>query len=234
MRISNFYLIALTLLAMQSYSQVGIGTRNPQGIFHVDGAKDNPSTGSPNATQADNDFNVNNLGQVGVGMLPTGLAKLEINGQIKITGGLPGTDKILESNNVGLANWRNVWRAVWFNFTATVSGQLTGGTTNSVGSGGAVAVNSFTVPVNGVYKITLTANSIYSAAPGDANFQLTVNAVVNGSLLDSKVTVADNARTHSGVRFLVLNANDVISTVRQSSGTTLTNGSFEIELVDDL
>ncbi len=234
MRISNFYLIALTLLSMQSYSQVGIGTKNPIGVFHVDGAKDNPSTGSPNATQADNDFNVDNLGQVGVGMLPTGLAKFEINGQIKITGGLPGTDKILESNNVGLANWRNVWRAVWFNFTATVSGQLTGGTTNSVGSGGTVAANSITVPVNGVYKITLAANSIYSAAPGDANFQLSVNGVVNGSLLDNKVTAADNARTHSGVRFLVLNANDVISTVRQSSGTTVTNGNLEIELVDDL
>jgi hypothetical protein len=43
-------------------------------------------------------------GNVGIGTTNPG-AKLEINGQLKITGGLPGAGKILESDATGLARW---------------------------------------------------------------------------------------------------------------------------------
>jgi len=33
------------------YSQVGINTVNPQAVFHIDGQKDNPSTGAPSTAQ---------------------------------------------------------------------------------------------------------------------------------------------------------------------------------------
>ncbi|MBK1895273.1 hypothetical protein [Chryseobacterium paridis] len=49
------------------YSQVGIGTTNPQAVLHVDGAKDNAVTGAPTATQAANDFVVTSTGNVGIG-----------------------------------------------------------------------------------------------------------------------------------------------------------------------
>ena len=44
-------------------------------------------------------------GNIGIGT-ETPEAKLEIAGQIKITGGEPGTDKILVSDNNGLATWK--------------------------------------------------------------------------------------------------------------------------------
>jgi len=49
------------------YSQVGIGTTNPQAVLHVDGAKDNAATGAPTAVQEANDFVVTASGNVGVG-----------------------------------------------------------------------------------------------------------------------------------------------------------------------
>jgi len=49
------------------FSQVGINTQSPQGIFHVDGKKDNPATGMPDALQQANDFVITPEGRVGVG-----------------------------------------------------------------------------------------------------------------------------------------------------------------------
>lgn len=71
----------IILLAMAvspfAFSQVGVNTTNPQGVFHVDGAKDNPATGTPNATQQSNDFVITPIGNVGIGTtIPN--AKLDI------------------------------------------------------------------------------------------------------------------------------------------------------------
>lgn len=63
-------LAAILLLPAVAYSQVGIQTPNPQGTFHVDGAKDNPATGAPSAVQQANDFIVTKDGYVGVGTIP--------------------------------------------------------------------------------------------------------------------------------------------------------------------
>lgn len=62
-------LITLCLLAVSSlaYSQVGINTPNPQGVLHIDGAKDNPETGVPNTVEQSNDFTVRSTGNVGLG-----------------------------------------------------------------------------------------------------------------------------------------------------------------------
>ncbi|MHC4657995.1 MAG: hypothetical protein ACYS83_02305 [Planctomycetota bacterium] len=44
-------------------------------------------------------------GNVGIG-IPTPDAKLEVNGQVKITGGSPGVGKVLTSDTEGLASWQ--------------------------------------------------------------------------------------------------------------------------------
>lgn len=49
------------------FSQVGIGTQNPQNFFHIDGATNNPITGAPTAAQQTDDFIVTNQGRVGIG-----------------------------------------------------------------------------------------------------------------------------------------------------------------------
>ncbi|MFP3598659.1 hypothetical protein SB679_18235 [Chryseobacterium sp. SIMBA_029] len=53
-----------------TYAQNGIGTSNPQGALHVDGAKDNAATGTPTAVQAANDVIVSKTtGFIGVGVI---------------------------------------------------------------------------------------------------------------------------------------------------------------------
>lgn len=43
-------------------------------------------------------------GNVGIGNINPG-AKLEVTGQVKITGGVPGAGKVLTSDATGLASW---------------------------------------------------------------------------------------------------------------------------------
>jgi len=50
-------------------------------------------------------FIINNAGNVGIGTANPG-AKLEVNGQVKITGGNPGNRKVLTSDAAGLATWQ--------------------------------------------------------------------------------------------------------------------------------
>lgn len=67
----NMLLLGLLLMTFTStsYAQTGIGTRNPQGPLHIDGAKDNATTGAPSDTQVANDVIITNAGFVGVGLI---------------------------------------------------------------------------------------------------------------------------------------------------------------------
>lgn len=67
-------------LIMISYAncQVGINTANPQAIFHIDGNKDNSI--SPTVAEQANDFVVNSLGSVGLGIIAVdSSAKLQVD-----------------------------------------------------------------------------------------------------------------------------------------------------------
>lgn len=55
------------IMTFSDQQQVGIKTTVPQGVLHVDGAKDNPSSGAPTMVQALNDFVVLDNGRVGIG-----------------------------------------------------------------------------------------------------------------------------------------------------------------------
>lgn len=63
-----------------------------------------PVNTGANAQTKSGNFNI--LGNVGIGTTSPG-AKLEINGQIKITGGNPAAGKVLVSDGNGLAAWTN-------------------------------------------------------------------------------------------------------------------------------
>lgn len=60
-------IFCLMFFSPLAYSQVGINTINPQGVFNIDGAKDNPATGSPSTAQQANDVMVTSLGRLGIG-----------------------------------------------------------------------------------------------------------------------------------------------------------------------
>lgn len=79
------------LLSALAFGQVGINTENPQGVFNVDGANDNPSTGTPTATQQANDFVVTEDGSVGIGTTaPDASAILHLDVNALATGSKKG------------------------------------------------------------------------------------------------------------------------------------------------
>lgn len=76
-------LVYLSLLLTSNFTllnaQAGINTENPQGVFNIDGAKDNPTTGIPSVAQQANDVAVTVGGNMGIGTTaPTN--KLHVNG----------------------------------------------------------------------------------------------------------------------------------------------------------
>lgn len=80
-----FYILLISLcLCNKLHGQVGINTENPQALFHIDGAKDNPTTETPNANQQSNDFVVTANGYVGIGTaIPDTSAAFEIKSDNK-------------------------------------------------------------------------------------------------------------------------------------------------------
>ena len=103
------------LLSGFSYSQVGINTANPRGIFNIDGGKDNPTTGSAHTkAQQLNDFAVTAAGNVGIGTItPTQKLEIQTGGTVaspvtgfKLVDGNQGVGKVLISDANGVGTWK--------------------------------------------------------------------------------------------------------------------------------
>ena len=76
-------------------AQVGISNSNPQGTFHVDGAKDNPSTGVPSAAQQANDMVVTATGKVGIGSTsPTEMLDVVGHARVRMMDIAAGTNAV--------------------------------------------------------------------------------------------------------------------------------------------
>lgn len=132
------------------FSQVGINTPNPQGSFHVDGAKDNVSTGVPTIAQQSNDFTVLSNGNVGVGtVIPTN--KLDIrstsNGALKIVDGTQGNAKVLTSDANGVATWKDLPVSANTNIYNS-NGTLTGSRTVAQGTSSLAFTSTATAGTN--------------------------------------------------------------------------------------
>lgn len=60
-----YFLVTLFLfLHVKGFGQVGVNASNPQGVFHIDGEKDNPITGLRNITQKANDIVITAVGNM--------------------------------------------------------------------------------------------------------------------------------------------------------------------------
>lgn len=114
----NIILSIGLLLSGFSYSQVGINTSNPQGIFNIDGGKDNPTTGSAhtNAEQL-NDFTVTAAGNVGIGKIaPSTKLHITTGGTaatpnatgFRLEDGNQNTNFVLTSDTNGVGTWKPV------------------------------------------------------------------------------------------------------------------------------
>ncbi len=91
--------------AMQGQAQnSGVNTKNPQGLLHLDGSKNNNPSGAPTAVQQTDDFMVTLDGLVGIGTIaPT--HKLDIRGKIQIKDGGEKVGAVLTTDATGLAVW---------------------------------------------------------------------------------------------------------------------------------
>ena len=106
------------LLSGFSYSQVGINTANPQGIFNIDGGKDNPTTGSAHSNaQQLNDFTVTAAGNVGIGKIaPSTKLHITTGGTaatpnatgFRLEDGNQNTNFVLTSDTDGVGTWKPV------------------------------------------------------------------------------------------------------------------------------
>lgn len=90
--IYKFFLATGSLFWSSKFcAQVGINTENPQGIFHVDGAKDNPPVGTPAPDKQLNDFIVSSTGMVGIGTINS-TAKLTVDSGVNNQSGMKLTN----------------------------------------------------------------------------------------------------------------------------------------------
>ena len=110
------YTILTTFLFSKAvFSQVAVGTDNPQGIFNIDGAKDNPKTGSGHTdAQQLNDFTVTTAGNVGIGLIApskkldiktAGTTASPVDG-FKLVDGTQSDGKVLVTDDNGSAHWQ--------------------------------------------------------------------------------------------------------------------------------
>ncbi|MDP9959212.1 hypothetical protein [Chryseobacterium lathyri] len=195
------------------FSQIGINTPNPQQIFHVDGAKDNPSGGIPSLAQTENDMVIDAAGNIGLGTLsPT--SKLEINsGNADVSGlkftNLTSTSPVSSGATLGVDDSGNIVTVQGSSFTPAFGRELlvganiniTAGTTN-------YNVFSFTLPTSGTYLITYSLRAQVINTSGETGqgfatgFLSTApsagNAVPNTEILLYAVSAAQDGGTGTG------------------------------------
>ena len=123
----NIIILISSLFCGTLFSQVGIDTPNPQGVFNIDGGKDNPKTGSAHtAAQQLNDVTVLQNGNVGLGTI-TPTAKLEIQTGGTTTVPVPGFKLIDGSQSAGamLTSTNDQGNAKW-TILGTAKGAVVG------------------------------------------------------------------------------------------------------------
>ena len=114
----KFIFLALILLSGTAFSQVGINTKNPQGVFNIDGGKDNPETGNAHtAEQQLNDLTVLANGNMGLGtinpshkvhIVTGGDATTPVRG-FKLTDGNEGDQRVLATiSGAGIGTWKKL------------------------------------------------------------------------------------------------------------------------------
>lgn len=190
---------------------VGIGTTNPAARLDVKGIDRSQTTfGYNDGTRDYGIYQWDNGGgsgnapynylqnNVGIGTTAPG-AKLEVAGQIKITGGGPGAGRVLVSDSSGLASWQGFRGTLVYNNTnqsipTNTSTYLSFNSeiydTSSIHD--TVTNNSrLTVPA-GVTKVKLSAKA-YWEAPGLTNFLVSVYIRKNGNNYPGMAAVAGPA-----------------------------------------
>lgn len=209
-----FILFALSTPSIIN-AQVGVNTTNPQGTFHVDGAKDNSTTALPTITQQANDLIVTTTGNVGIGTT-TPTRKLEIvsttSPALRITDGNQNVNYVMMSDANGYGTWKALSNAIPAVFPATgynsVVASNTPGTVNNTGV-------TLTLPPG---KWLVLTNIVLNATPDPANGK-GAWVRLNWSTSTTAQAGAYTAPLNSGM-FIAPYANAIGSTIIDNSGSS--------------
>ncbi|ALR31189.1 hypothetical protein ATE47_11950 [Chryseobacterium sp. IHB B 17019] len=195
-------------------AQVGINTPNPQGIFHIDGAKDNPVTGIPNGAQESNDLTVLSSGYVGIGtILPkqqlhiiepnivsaitnSFISGIAITGSGSAAGGATGPGFYLENVNAPVGS-----RLLKINYSMNSTEpilnfqRVTDNAGADAGGAAMVLARSGKLGINNIYNAAnnLTVNG--NASVGNA--YVGIVAPTNGAIIQGRVGIGTSVPASS-------------------------------------
>jgi hypothetical protein len=184
-------------------------------------------------------------GNVGIGVaIPT--AKLEVAGQVKITGGSPGAGKVLTSDANGLATWASKTASDAFKVFTTGNTALTFAnnlgtilfSTAAPGAGNGSfddganfdnAANAYVAPKDGVYQFYATVSIEKGTSPGVGSIQLIPTASGYNLPTNSiRFNVGDQFPETISIGFItkMLAGNSISIKVSQTVGGTVTFAKF--------
>ncbi|HBV14788.1 hypothetical protein [Chryseobacterium carnipullorum] len=186
----------LTTFSLVVKSQVGINTSNPQGVFNIDGLKNNPTTGVPTASQAKDDLVMTSNGNLGLGLTTPGTT-LDVNGAItnRETAVAVAGNAVAIPANVSLVQLTGAATgAVAISAPAAPNpGQRLIVYNNTTGGFGAT-LNGITIP-NGKVLEFVFSNSSWRSTDGGAAGTTPVNIYTADGTLASNRTVIQGANT---------------------------------------
>lgn len=164
------FLLGTLVLSTVVYSQVGINTVNPQGIFNIDAAKDNASTGIPSAAQQANDVAVTGVGNMGIGTtVPTNKLHIIGSNPLRLEGVVTGntnTDQLLAVDATGVV--KNIGTLSFLSVPTPAIFRLNGGISDFLSTQGAGGAQ--------VVPMTLIKNSIPGLTYDDASSTITFSS----------------------------------------------------------
>ena len=229
MNTNKIFLVFALIFTTFASSQVGIGTQNPQGIFNIDGAKDNATSGAPTATQQRNDFVVMPSGRVGIGTTaPT--SNIEVLSSDVST--FVNTASFYAPSNIGSGN------NTLLNFGVSAS-QGNSAQFRFVYTGSDAVTNRVDLGMNGYFTPFVTYTrlgnvGIGTTAPTEkldvvgktktTNFQMT-NGATNGAFLvsDAQGNASwDNSFRQSGNVVMSVGSSNTFTTTIPSGFITIT------------
>ncbi|RSK48022.1 hypothetical protein [Hymenobacter rigui] len=169
-----------------------------------------PNTGSVLAMSVGQ---VNGSPRVGIGVTDASTA-LEVNGQVKISGGSPGAGKVLTSDASGLATWQTPTSGLTLPYSGTTSSSSSAFAVGNTGTGPALSVSS------GVVVFSSSAATALPTTATTLNPTVTMQAYTdNSNTTNGTITLGTGT---AGQLLILTNLDNEALTVISSTGVSHT------------
>ncbi len=214
----------------------------------VDGSGGEMQLGVHNGTYITYPVTIRSTGYVGIGTtIPS--TNLDINGQIKIRGGVPGANKILISDAVGLATWSPAtsindgdWTISGNDQYSAVSGNVGIGITNptanlSIMNTSGAFINISGLPSAGTYEgIRFGGQSEYEALKGGIFFKKSTDPLYaanqRGDLIFAVNSIGDNSNVALTDAKMTIAAAHINGAERARVGIGTITPTHALEVID--